>query len=412
MIARAGFLWDALSANLGDQAIGVHLMRWAERAGLPAVAIDPAATRAAQLPVLVIGGGELLHPNGHPYYDVFRVPGRHILNAVGTFGTIDGAHLEAFRLVSVRSAEDRAAITGVTREITVVPCTAVCYSDLARDTASPHSPAGSVGLHVHAGSFGGSSAFESVLAVRAALGPRVALFSFTPYNGDLDIARVCAEIAGYPPPQVFASPDEAFAFIARLDAVVVSSLHAMIFAYQAGVPFLVLGYSPKIERFARERGLGERVIHGLSELSGKRALLDRDTVGWDAALAADRAAIARHLDTIGGLIEQALAEPPSVAKGGVKGPDPLHVRASHALMLDRHGAHGRMVAKELRWTWRYDEIQRHVRRLEEELEALRRPRTMPASRAAASVGLLVTWCGNLVRRLFLHAARLVGRLRS
>lgn len=383
MSSPVGFLWDSLSANTGDRAIGLHLLRWAERLGLPATAVDPALVPESDAAVLVIGGGELVHPPGHPFYDAFRVPGRHVLNAVGVLGDGEGdgeggavaaPHLADYRYVSVRSAADRAALATEAPEVAVVPCTTLAFADLARDGAGAAPPAGSIGLHVHAGSFAEEGPFAAAAAIRELLGPRVILFSFTPYNADLEVARAWAEIGGYGPPRVLTSPDEAYGFLARLEAAVVSSLHAAIFCYQAGVPFLVHGGQEKIARFTVPRGLEPRRFTSLEQLRDRRALLAPATADWDATLAADLGIVAAHLEALAGHLDDALRAP-AAGRRAVRSPSTpvaAHLRSAHASMVALHAAHGRRVADALHDAAERQRARDHAAQLETQIAEHRR----------------------------------------
>jgi len=369
MAESVGFLWDSLSANTGDEAIGVHLMRWAMRQRWPAQAVDPATALAANHPVLVIGGGELLHPAGHPFYDVFRVRGPHVLNAVGVYGDVEDAdHLAEYRLVSVRSEGDRAALIGLSRPIDVVPCTSLLFGELAHDDAASARAPGAFGLHVHAGSLAGDRLVDEVTSLRVALGPDVVPFSFTRYNADAEVARALAEVAGWPPPVQLASPDAAFAFIARLGAAVVSSLHAMLFAYQCGVPFLVFGYAQKIARFTNERSLDQRVVRDAAGLAARRHLLERSSVDWTESLARDRERVREHLDRVGGAIADGLAQSRGRPTSSMAG-DPRHLHRVHEMMLASHAIYGSATAAALRAAWTQHESRRYAGKLEQELTA-------------------------------------------
>lgn len=346
-MSRAGFLWDSLSNNTGDQAVGLTLLRLAQRAGLqrlePVQIGEPIAGRYE---LLVIGGGELLHPPGHPFYDLFRVPGEHVLNTVGTYGEVEASYLSSYRLVTVRSAADRDNLRGLEREARVAPCLSVLFGGLAEDrpVAMPRDP---LLLHLHAGAFlpGTASALVSLLR---RLDPPVAMMPFTHHNCDGALQAVLAGAAGLPAPLDVAGPDQAYAAIRRARAVVVTSLHAAIFAYVAGVPFLALPYSPKVRHFLTERGLEQRLLPDILRLPEKLHLLTAGSVDWQARLAADVAAARATATEILGLVEETLARPESSPVGRVHWTEPARpeqTRArAHTQAIGRHADYGRRIA--------------------------------------------------------------------
>lgn len=81
--SRIGLVRDSVSSNAGDEAIGLVLQRALTARGLPIKVVDPFAPIHRDLAMLVVGGGELIRAPGDPFYDAFRVPGRHVLNTVG-----------------------------------------------------------------------------------------------------------------------------------------------------------------------------------------------------------------------------------------------------------------------------------------------------------------------------------------
>jgi hypothetical protein len=296
-MSRVGLLWDSLSANTGDQAVGVAALRLARRAGLTQV--EPVRIGASVLndyDRLIVGGGELLHPEGHPFYDLFRVPGEHILNSAGCFGEVEAGHLSSYRLVSVRSLADRERLTGVRRDVEVAPCLTVLFPDLFEGGPATLSSQSTL-VHLHAGALPPEQAPTVAAWLRELDGP-VALLPFTHYNRDEELLRHFARIVGLVAPLETANPDQAFALIQRAKSVVVASLHAAIFAYSAGVPFLVFGYSPKVEHFLGERGLGQRLLRDASDLATRTHLLAAKSVDWESQLQRDRTAAMALFDRI------------------------------------------------------------------------------------------------------------------
>ena len=75
---KIGLLWDSVSNNMGDQAIGLFMQRVLGDNKINYSVVDPVGkTDLADVVMLVIGGGELIRSPGHQFYDAFRVPGSH-----------------------------------------------------------------------------------------------------------------------------------------------------------------------------------------------------------------------------------------------------------------------------------------------------------------------------------------------
>ncbi|HEX2253061.1 MAG TPA: polysaccharide pyruvyl transferase family protein [Thermoanaerobaculia bacterium] len=368
-------LWDSLSRNLGDQAIGPCLLRLARRAGFERLAPVPiGAPIAESFDLLVIGGGELLHPPGHPYYDLFRVPGPHILNTVGTGGSLDAAYLSSYRLVSVRSEADRQNLEGLDHEVRVAPCLTVLFDRVAEAGEPIELPAAAVGVHLHSSSFRlGESA--QVLEVLRQLGDRTVLVPFTHYNRDHEIQAVIAQQLGLPAPLPIGTPDQAFDVIRRLGALVTTSLHATIMAYIAGVPFLAIDYASKVARFLRERELSHRLVASFAEVGSRLDLLRSSSVEWQDRLASDRRRAGDLLDAILAELEDASSRRPRRPRSFTRWREPAYARQSHALMMRTHELYGLRIAERLahgydrqRFEGQAGALQAHLRQVEQELE--------------------------------------------
>jgi hypothetical protein len=338
-MGRVGFLWDSLSPNTGDQAIGLTVLRLAGRAGLQRLEpVRIAEPLAGRYDMLVIGGGELLHPAGHGFYDVFRIPGEHVLNTVGTYGEVEASHLSDYRLVTVRSGADRDHLRGHSREVKVAPCLSVLFGGLAEDRRVP--PArGALLLHLHAGALRPATAPAMVSLLRR-LDTPVAFLPFTHHNSDAALQTVLAAGAGLAPPLAVNGPDEAFWAIRRARAVVSASLHAALFAYIAGVPFLAIPYDPKVRYFLAERGLEHRLLMDVLRLPEKLDLLAADSVDWQARAEADLIAARSTGDEILGLVDDALARPDGRRAWGARWTGPACPERAHADVTRRHAEHG------------------------------------------------------------------------
>jgi hypothetical protein len=336
---KVGFLWDSLSANTGDQAIGLTFLRLAKNAGLQKVMpVRIGEPLAGQYDLLVIGGGELLHPAGHGFYDIFRVPGEHILNTVGTYGEVEASHLSSYRLVTVRSAADSRNLRGVNREVRVVPCLSVLFDGLVEDQPVAM-PRNALLIHVHAGALSPDNAGAAIKLLRM-LPPPVAFLPFTHYNCDGLLQSVLADASGIAPPLAVSGADQAFSAMRRARAVIVASLHATIFAYIAGIPFLTIPYHSKVSSFLADRGLAHRMLPDILQLPEKLHLLNPDSVDWNETLAEDVAGARATADEILAMVEEAFIRPESMRARQTDWNEPRNPEQAHREMIDRHAENG------------------------------------------------------------------------
>src|SRR5215216_3056672 len=97
---RIGLLWDSVSNNTGDQAIGLVLQKFFEERAFDFEVLNPFSYEPDQYSAIVVGGGELIRELGDPFYDCFRVRGNHILNSVGTYKPDHLDYLNDYALVT------------------------------------------------------------------------------------------------------------------------------------------------------------------------------------------------------------------------------------------------------------------------------------------------------------------------
>jgi hypothetical protein len=342
-MSRVGFLWDSLSANTGDQAIGLTFLRLANSAGLQRVLpVSIGEPLAGQYDLLIIGGGELLHPAGHAFYDIFRVPGEHILNTVGAYGEVEANYLSSYRLVTVRSVEDSRNLRGVNREVSVAPCLSVLFDGLVEDQPVAM-PRNALLIHVHAGAFPPGDARAAIRILRK-LPHRVAFLPFTHYNCDSILQSVLADASGNAPPLAVSGADQAFSAMRRARAAIVASLHATIFAYVAGIPFLAIPYHSKVRSFLADRGLEQRLLPDMLHLPEKLHLIDPVSVDWHARLAEDAASARATAEKILALAEEALVKSRGMRAPRVDWKEPSNPVQTHREMIGRHAEYGRLQA--------------------------------------------------------------------
>src|SRR5258706_16082923 len=125
-----GLLYDHVTVNFGDSAIGFVLSEALNAAGIPFEVIKAeTAIDDSRFSVVLVGGGHCLRAPGDASFDRFRVSGNQILNAVGISedaGSLD--FLVNYRYVSVRSTADYNRVSCVRPDAKIVPCPSLLLS--------------------------------------------------------------------------------------------------------------------------------------------------------------------------------------------------------------------------------------------------------------------------------------------
>lgn len=367
MGSRVGFLWDSISNNTGDEAIGETLLRLAQLQGINAIEPVDLLHWGTRPDLLIIGGGELLHPEGHGFYDTFRVPGEHILCSAGIAGSQDVEFLRDYRLLSVRSEADRSNLRGLAREVRVAPCLSLLFDQVVKDKGTVDMADGLVGLQLNAASLEPYEGPRVIQMLQRHLMCPVAFIPFTHYNQDIHFQEVLANELGAAPPLNLHGPDEAFSAVRRLRAIITTSLHATLFAYMAGVPFLAIPYSPKVENFLKERDLENRRLESLTEIGSRLDLLEPDSVDWGNQLVADQAAAKCLLQDIFTEVESTLN---SNAQGGSDykaWQPPLHRIHAHSQMMENARGYGDGIASRLELTCALSKTENMLHKIKKEL---------------------------------------------
>jgi hypothetical protein len=282
----ARLLFDSISRNTGDIAIGIAAEQVLAARGIRTAVLDPFVD--ADATPLLIGGGELIRDTGDDFYDRFRRTGNHILNAAGVWqsaGDLD--YLREYRFVSARSEFEVDHLRQWVPEAQLLPCTTTLLTSPHYEIngIEPDEPV--VGIHVvpHA-----LRLLENLVELINTIPHKKIFIPFTHYNGDASFMRSLPFDWNNTIVLENLKPLELHSVIGQMRYVLVSSLHASIFAYSQGVGFGSI-HQPKAENYFRDRGLSDFMIRDENSL---RDIVDRlEHDGFDAArqLMADKAAV-------------------------------------------------------------------------------------------------------------------------
>lgn len=294
-----GLLYDSVSNNTGDDAIGLVMQRLLTTWGVPHDVVDPFAVDTSAYSCFVIGGGKLLRPPGDPFYDAFRVRGRHILNTVGVQPNSDPAYLSEYAYVSVRSATDRdmlrKAIPAI--QVAVAPCVSLLMEP---ETTEVHSD-DAIGVHFNAALPLDLDLLVSIIR-NVGTGSDILFIPFTHYNNDRLIMQTIAE--GIPGTSVapILRPGPLFHLIGRLRCIISTSLHAALFAYAQNVPCIAFPITPKIDYFFGDRGLEQWLFRTPEEMADRLHKALDSPPDYSAQLEEDHRVLDGHLSRLRDLL--------------------------------------------------------------------------------------------------------------
>jgi GT2 family glycosyltransferase len=311
-----GLLLDTVYDNTGDKAIRLAMEDFLHDRGILYEVLDPLEFDVSVCSRLIIGGGHLIRDPDGGYYDRFRVPGPHLLNAVGLTATRDLDYLRAYDYVSVRSSADRDRLVAAVPDVAVVPCVSLVLK--GKDADFPvKRPA--IGFQFSSAAF---PACDGADAVLRELSDRRKLFvPLMHYASDRDCMQRLAEAVPGSDMAPYLQPRQALNLISQLDAFVSCSLHGCLFAYVSNVPFLALDSegTTKIQEFMRDRGLEEWLFRDGRDLAQKLPLLLNHGPDYSRSISRDIATINQHFNRIESILKGAPTGGalPSVAEASV-----------------------------------------------------------------------------------------------
>lgn len=320
--AAAGLLYDSVSPNTGDWAIGIAVAQELARHGVPgATALSPFEPVDARERLVIVGGGDLIRPLGDPFYDRFRVAGPAVLNAAGVWPDADQLdYLKDYRLVTARSSVEVDHLRSVVPDAELVPDTTLTLESEYYEIEGLPTGEPVVGVHVvpHALQL----CPELVEVINAIDHPKV-FIPFTHYNYDDSFMRALPFDRSQAIDLPRLTPLQLHSVIGQMSYVVVSSLHATFFAYAQEVPF-VTADQRKVRDFLTDRDLTDWAFADAGSLRDALARVEAEPPELAPLLDKDRAAIhdafARIAAFAGGMAPAAPAPP--VPAGGYAIPAP------------------------------------------------------------------------------------------
>lgn len=297
----AHLLFDSISRNTGDIAIGIAGQQALAARGIESDIVDP--FDAFDAGPLIVGGGELIRDAGDDLYDRYRRVGGHILNAAGVWtSSQDLGYLRDYRFVSARSQVEVDHLRTWVPDARLLPCTTTILESphFEIEGIEPDEPV--VGIHVVPHTL---RLIENMTEIINAIPHKKVFIPFTHYNSDASFMKSMPFDWSNSVVLPNLAPLELHSVLGQMSYVIVSSLHASIFAYSQGVGFGSI-HQTKAADYFEDRGLADFIIR---DERGFREVIDRlENGGFDAAdqVTSDAAAVNAAYDEYATILGEAV----------------------------------------------------------------------------------------------------------
>lgn len=291
-----GILYDNISGNTGDVAIGLSIKKILHDMGVEFDELIPGNFNPSDYDTILIGGGHLIRHSPDFFYDKFKVPGNHILNAVGILGSPDDlGYLNDYKYITVRSSWDKEKLSYLNKEVYVVPCTTMILEDLENIPVIPKD--NSIGIHLLPNIFSEEEERQFIEWI-SKLPFNIYFIPITHYNQDYIYMEKLSSKIDNSELLPLMNPLEIFTFIGGLDYFISCSLHGGIFSYRHNVPFVLFNYNEKMLYFMKDRGYEQHTFKNFEDLvkSFERILINPPN--YAEMISRDLNALEEHIDKI------------------------------------------------------------------------------------------------------------------
>ena len=302
---KVGYLYDNISRNIGDLAIGLSVKKMLLDIGLEESHIKemiPGISDINRYENIIIGGGLLIRKRGDFFYDKFRIKGNSILNCVGILkDPNDLQYLTEYKYITVRSESDKNKLKYLNKKIFVVPDTTLLLDDIPLNIKI-NKP--SIGIHC----FSSNNFNEINLFIKKYSEYfYIYLLPITHYNYDFEFQNEIfssnqgnKKLIQLP----VLSPLETFSTIGKFSYFISYSLHGAYFAYKHNVPFILINdlYTGKMNDFMNDRNLSKFLFNNAHEIDEKFSLLLNSKLDYTKMLNRDYKLLENHKNTLSNII--------------------------------------------------------------------------------------------------------------
>jgi hypothetical protein len=310
---KVGILYDDISGNTGDQAIGISVRKILTDIGVEFDELVPGRFNPLDYKTVIVGGGHLLRPSPDFYYDKFRLVGPHILNSCGIVGSPDDLeYLSDYTYLSVRSDGDKQKLAYLNLEIRVVPCTAMLLEDSLDLPFKVIKP--SVGVQIWEG------LLDEDLLVKYLSGQpfHIYFLPITFHNHDYEYLDRLSQKVKNSSLLPILKPQQISALIGKFSYFITGSLHGSIFSYIHNVPFALFESDNKHTFFLKDRKLEGYSFKNIIELKDVIQRIQSSPPDYSNILSVDLNLLKMHTDTI----KEILPSNAFVIPGCKNSPDP------------------------------------------------------------------------------------------
>ena len=294
---KAGVLYDNISGNTGDVAIGLTVKKILREIKVEFDELVPGRFNPRDYDRIIIGGGHLLRPSPDFFYDKFKVLGNHILNACGILGSPSDLHyLNDYEYVSVRSTGDKKKLEYLKRDVKVVPCTSMLLDEAGGFNLPIKKP--SLGIHISPGvRLLDADRESSFVRWISSLGFNIYFLPITHYMHDFTYLEGLGSKIRDSKVLPILKPPEIFAAIGQFDYFITCSLHGAIFSYVHNVPFIPFDLE-KIKFFMMDRGLEQYLF---DTFEGMKVAFNRildNSPDYTERVARDKEILHEHIEHV------------------------------------------------------------------------------------------------------------------
>lgn len=281
-----GLLYDSVSSNTGDIAIGIALQQQLDKYGIKAEIINPFSIDKRRYSTIIVGGGELLRDKGDNFYDKFRLKGKHILNGVGVPTKQSLGYLDDYKFISARSVKEAERIKrSVKSDVELVPCLTTLLEGENYEIPEFGDPSlPTIGIHLVPDSL---IVCPDLIEIIDNIEANKLFIPFTHYNMDQSFMKSLPFNTKNTYFLEKLSPLELHSVIGKLKYTITSSLHASIFSYSQNVPFITL-YQEKVLNYFKDRDLDTWVFKTQEEFISKLNKLQTSPPDMRKSIRSDR----------------------------------------------------------------------------------------------------------------------------
>lgn len=290
---KIGIMYDNISGNTGDVAIGISLRKIMNELKIDYDEI--LLNDISSYDTVIIGGGHLLRENSDFFYDKFKLRGSNILNSVGVVGNPkDLYYLQDYKYVTFRSKGDMRKAEYINKESSVVPCTTMLLEDLKECPIKIEEP--SIGIHLIPSIFSKEDE-EIFINWISKLHYKVYFIPITHYNYDYVYMHKLSEKIPNAYILPIMKPLEIFTVIGKFNYFITCSLHGSIFSYIHNVPFILMDQE-KSRFFLEDRGLQGCLFGNLKEMISLTESMINNPLDYSELISKDKRTLKNHLEKI------------------------------------------------------------------------------------------------------------------